>query len=216
MKDFNMNQHFDQKAAGWDEDAGRLALTADIRSALDHAMACLDNPRMLDYGAGTGLCSLPLAGKCSSLLAVDVSSKMLDQLKEKVRALGLSHVNILQQDFCIEPLIGIEFDVILCAMAMHHVNDIALLLRRFRALLAKGGLLCLADLDQEDGSFHGDNSGVQHFGFKREWLCDLLFKAGFSLVDVQTVHQIKKQTDKGERCYPVFFVAARLLSPASV
>ena len=213
MNRFKIDEHFDQKAAGWDEDAERLALTANIRGALERAMSGLVKPRMLDYGAGTGLCSLPLAEKCSSLLAVDVSSKMLDQLKEKARTLGLSHVNILQQDFSIETLVGGEFDVILCAMTMHHVRDIALLLRRFRALLASGGLLALADLDEEDGSFHADNSGVEHFGINREWLRERLIEAGFSTVEVDTVHQMNKPKAEGVRSYPVFFAKARMQAP---
>jgi 2-polyprenyl-3-methyl-5-hydroxy-6-metoxy-1,4-benzoquinol methylase len=197
---------FDKKAAGWDEDPQRLALAAGITGALEHEIAGMNRLRLLDYGAGTGLCSLPLAGKCSSVLAVDVSSGMLARLEEKARTNGLSHVRTLRWDVCIKPLAGIECDVILCAMTLHHVRDVGLLLRRFRTMLADGGLLALADLDKEDGTFHKDNSGVEHFGFRRDWLLNQLGKAGFTLVTVQTVHRI----EKNNRSYPVFFMAARM------
>ena len=122
----------------------------------------------MDYGCGTGLCSLPLAGRCSSVLGVDSSTEMLARLEAKARAAGLEQVTTRRHDLTAEPLAGLEFDVILCAMTLHHVREVGLLLNRFHSLLSPGGLLALADLDKEDGSFHQDTRGVEHHGFDRE------------------------------------------------
>ncbi len=205
VSDSSTAGRFDAKAAGWDEDPRRLALAADISKALDQEIAGMTKPRLLDYGAGTGLCSLPLAEKCSSVLAVDVSAGMLARLEEKARVAGFTHVKTLWWDICVKPLTAIECDVIFCAMTLHHVRKVDLLLQRFRSMLADGGLLAIADLDKEDGAFHTDHAGVEHFGFRRDWLLNRLGDAGFTLVTVQTVHRIKKDN----RSYPVFFMAAR-------
>jgi len=40
------------------------------------------------------------------------------------------------------------------AMTLHHVEDTTLLFQRFAEHLSDHGIVALADLDREDGSFH--------------------------------------------------------------
>ena len=40
-------------------------------------------------------------------------------------------------------------------MTLHHIHDLSTVLAAFATLLADGGHLCIADLEKEDGSFHG-------------------------------------------------------------
>lgn len=65
-------------------------------------------------------------------------------------------------------------DVIVSAMALHHVKEPSKQLCLFAKALKKGGTIAIADLAKEDGSFHSDNNGVYHLGFRlrRRWhLC---------------------------------------------
>ena len=200
--------HFDEKAKAWDEDPRRVALGAAIVQAVGIKLS--DQPRLLDYGCGTGLCSLPLAGRCASVLGVDSSTKMLAQLAAKARTSGFTHVATRQHDLTVEPLTGLEFDVILCAMTLHHVREIAPLLNRFYSLLVLGGMLALADLDEEDGSFHQDPHGVEHHGFRREWIQQQLETAGFIQVNFEMAYEFEKPAASGaSRRYPVFLATAR-------
>jgi len=200
--------HFDEKAKIWDEEPRRVAMGAAIARAVSAKLD--DRPRLLDYGCGTGLCSLPLAGRCASLLGVDSSAEMLAQLEAKAHAAGLVHVTTCQHDLCAAPLAGQEFDVILCAMTLHHVREIAPLLSRFHSLLVPGGLLAVADLDEEDGSFHQDTRGVEHHGFRREWIQQQLEGTGFTPVNFEMVHELEKPDASGAlRRYPVFLATAR-------
>jgi hypothetical protein len=73
-----------------------------------------------------------------------------------------------------------------------------------------GGWLCIADLDKEDGSFHGIEVDVHH-GFDREELAEKVAKAGFAAARFDTVFEIVKETQDGSRVYPVFLMAARLV-----
>jgi 2-polyprenyl-3-methyl-5-hydroxy-6-metoxy-1,4-benzoquinol methylase len=197
--------HFDEKAKTWDEDPRRVAMGAAVARAVQEKFSGSQRPRLLDYGCGTGLCSLPLAGRCASVLGVDSSTEMLGQLQAKARAAGLTHVTTRRHDLTAEPLAGLEFDVILCAMTLHHVQDVGALLQRFQSLLAPGGLLALADLDAEDGSFHQDTRCVEHHGFPRDWIREQLQAAGFPLVKFETAYEIEKP----DRRYPVFLATAR-------
>lgn len=76
----------------------------------------------------------------------------------------------------------------------------------FRAMLVEGGHLCIADLEREDGSFHGaDFDG--HHGFDRVSLSDELAGAGFHDVRFEACTDLRKDGHD----YPVFLaVASRL------
>jgi len=63
-------------------------------------------------------------------------------------------------------------------MTLHHVPDPAALIVQLSGALLPGGTLAVADLDAEDGSFHGDNTGVLHLGFDRVLLVRNLFQQG--------------------------------------
>jgi tRNA (cmo5U34)-methyltransferase len=64
-------------------------------------------------------------------------------------------------------------------------------------LLRPGGRLAAADLDPEDGSFHGDNTGVFHLGFERPALKALLEKTGFQEVRITTAASMVKDIPGG-------------------
>ena len=83
---------FDEKAKSWDEEPRRVAMGAAIARAVEAKIGGSQRPRLMDYGCGTGLCSLPLAGRCSSVLGVDSSTEMLARLEAKARAAGLTQV----------------------------------------------------------------------------------------------------------------------------
>lgn len=202
--------HFDEKAQSWDEEPRRVALGAAIARAAGAKLDNLLKPRLMDYGCGTGLCCLPLSDRCASVLGVDSSTEMLARLAAKARVAGLENVTTRRHDLTAEPLIGLEFDAILCAMTLHHVREVSGLLGRFHSLLIPGGLLVLADLDEEDGSFHQDTRGVEHHGFRREWILEQLQAAGFRQVDFETAYEIEKPGASGElHRYPVFLATAR-------
>ena len=199
---------FNEKAKIWDKDPRRVSLGAAIAQAVGPKIT--DRPRLMDYGCGTGLCSLPLAGSCATVLGVDSSDEMLAQMAAKAQSAGLAHVTTRCHNLVANPMVGQEFDVILCAMTLHHVREIPLLLSRFHSLLAPGGLLALADLDVEDGSFHQDTRGVEHHGFRREWIQQQLQEAGFIQGTFEMAHEIEKPDASGApRRYPVFLATAR-------
>lgn len=202
--------HFDEKAKTWDEEPRRVAMGAAIARAVGAQLDGMLKPRLMDYGCGTGLCCLPLADRCAAVLGVDSSTEMLARLATKARAAGLTQVTTRRHDLTAELLDGLEFDVILCAMTLHHVREVSLLLRRFHSLLSPGGLLAVADLDKEDGSFHQDTRSVEHHGFRREWIREQLEAAGFTQVHFETAHEIEKPDASGTpRRYPVFLATAR-------
>ena len=215
MKTWEMAGHFDRKAADWDANERRKAMAADIVRAVEREWPADSAPRLLDYGAGTGLCSLALAPRCVSVLAMDVSSEMLARLEGKAGAAGMNHLRTLQHDLCSSPLDDRRFDVILCAMTLHHIEDVDLLLGRFHSMLEPGGFLAIADLEKEDGTFHDDPTGVHHTGFNRDCLSRKMMDAGFTFVTMDTIHRIPKIRDGATKEYPVFCAIGRMRATGS-
>jgi len=193
---------FAEKAKDWDVNEMVLALSSGVGSSVLNNVDLTEQMHVMDFGAGTGLLTSQVAAKVNKVTAVDVSESMLEQLMAKEDLNG--KVEAVCQDITVDAL-GIEFDLIISAMAMHHVEDTDKMLQSFSGHLKSGAKVALADLDKEDGSFHPEGiDGVFHDGFEREAFQVKLENAGFNDVKFETAHTV----DKGEKKYPIFLVVA--------
>lgn len=200
---------FDSKARAWDGNPVFQARADRIAAAIRAAIPLNDDMRALDYGCGTGMLSFPLKDTLGHITLKDSSAGMLEVLREKIAAQGVSNMSVRQADLTDAPLPEERYDLIYSSMVLHHIPDTAGILATFHALLNPGGWLCAADLDQEDGSFHGIEVDVHH-GFDREALRQSTEAAGFTEVRFDTVFEIVKDTaEGGTRAYPVFLMVAR-------
>jgi CubicO group peptidase (beta-lactamase class C family) len=165
----------------------------------------------VDYGCGTGLLSMALQSAAGRVVGVDTSAGMLAKLQEKIQATGVTNVEARALDLSTEgPPDDLYPDLIVSAMTLHHIADLPSLLRAFRQWLRPGGYLALADLDTEDGSFHGSNADVHHLGIDRRWLVAELAGLGLQEVRATTASVIERPNDAGEvRRYPIFLVSAQ-------
>ncbi len=203
-------KHFDKAAAGWDQKQRRVELAAKIAAAISSTLPLNKKMTALEYGCGTGLVGLALAPQLLTLTAVDTSTGMLEVLAQKIKSEKITNVTPLRLDLLKEPLTD-RFDLIFCAMTLHHIKEADQLLARFRDLLQDGGYLAVADLKTEDGSFHdAEADGVMHHGFNTEELVTILTGLGLNQVAVQEVHSLIKTNDAGvERAYPVFLLTGK-------
>jgi predicted TPR repeat methyltransferase len=203
-------KHFDQAAAGWDQKQRRVEMAAKIAAAISSTLPLNKKMTALEYGCGTGLVGLALAPQLSALTAVDTSTGMLEVLAQKIKSEQITNVTPLRLDLSQESLTE-KFDLIFCAMTLHHIKEADQLLERFCDLLADGGYLAVADLKTEDGSFHeAEADGVMHHGFNPAELIVTLTKLGMKQVAVQEVHSLIKTNDAGvERAYPVFLLTGK-------
>jgi len=198
-----MSDLFNKKADDWDGQTIPQQLSKTIGPALIEHVSLNPEMDVMDFGAGTGLLTSHIVPLVKNVAAVDISKAMLNQLiakpefKEKVTAYC--------QDILHDPL-DKQFDLIISAMAIHHVKETAQLLKSFAQHLKPGARIALADLDEEDGSFHPpETQGVFHLGFDREAFSTLLKDAGFEEIQFLTAHIVEKDG----RDFPVFLVLGR-------
>lgn len=194
---------FDARAESWD-DAGKLKRATDVAAAIRRAVPLSRSMKALEYGAGTGLLSFCLRDELGPITLADSSAGMRAVAERKIAAANISNMRVIDLDLTQDPVPSDRYDLIFSMMTLHHVPDVPRVLADFRSLLNQGGWLCHADLDAEDGSFHGPEVDVHH-GFDRRTVREWLISAGFTGVSVDDCCDI----EHGGHRYSIFLAACR-------
>jgi ubiquinone/menaquinone biosynthesis C-methylase UbiE len=197
---------FDDAAETWDDDPGHEKRQVAVADAIEDAVELSPQMRALDIGGGTGRLSILLASRVGSVVVTDPSPGMVRVAQERIHAAGLSdRVRAVRADLTVDHLDG-PFDVAWSSMALHHVQDLDVLLQSVAQVLVDGGRLAIADLDEDpDGAFHTDVVDFAgHHGFNRQRLTEQLEGAGF--VDVGFVDATS--IVKSDREFGVFLCTA--------
>ena len=206
MSTQKLTPSFDERARDWDADPAKVRRAAAVADGIRRRVPLSPAMRALEYGAGTGLLGFMLEPELGPLTLADVSDGMLGVAREKIAARGDDDVVAVKLDLLADTPPGACFDLVFSLMTLHHVPDTDAVLHAFRGVLTPGGHLCIADLDAEDGSFHGPQVDVHH-GFDRDELAARARAAGFEAVRFDTVFEVEKAAS-GRR-YPVFLMSAR-------
>jgi ubiquinone/menaquinone biosynthesis C-methylase UbiE len=195
---------FDTHARTWDTDPMHIERSEAIAKEMIRILPTGKKLHALEYGAGTGILSFILRDRFSDIVLMDSSKEMINVCREKTEYFKTNHIHPIWIDLENTEYPG-KFDIIYNQMVMHHVKDINLIIRKFYDLLKPGGILAIADLYSEDGSFHGPDVTDVHWGFDPETLQKQMGKTGFTGYDVKTCYVVKKSTG---REYPIFLLTA--------
>lgn len=172
-----MEHHFNHKAGSFDSPKN-IFIANLIRQEVEKQIVDFSDKRILDFGGGTGLVSLPLTTQSKSVTLVDISEKMLEQARLKVEKQAIENVYLLQQDLLTKPLNQL-FDIIVVSRVLHHMPNIEKTLAMFRNHLVEDGQLFIADFVKTD---------VNHHGFHLDDLEGKLSQSGFSSVKSQIIY----------------------------
>jgi ubiquinone/menaquinone biosynthesis C-methylase UbiE len=201
--------NFDERAKDWDSDPKKVERARAVAEAIRNAIPLTTKMTALEYGCGTGLVSFALQSDLGQITLADTSQGMLDVLSEKIAAAGVTNMHPTRLDLSTDPLPAERFDLTYSLMVLHHIDDAKGILKKFHALLEPSGILCVADLDKEDGTFHTDGTTDVHLGFERSELQNWVEDAGFADVKFSTAYEIKKKIGDEEKIFPVFLLTAR-------
>lgn len=203
-------EFFDQAAQTWDDDPAKVERAESVARQLAGRLDLGAGARLLEYGAGTGLVTqalLAALGPSAEGVAVtvaDASQGMRDVLAAKAADGTLpADTRVWSLDLTADEVPGERFDLVATVQVLHHVHDLARALAGFAALVEPGGHLAIADLEAEDGSFHGEGFGGHH-GFHRDELAAQLRAAGFADVTFEDAYRMEKDG----RSYPLFLALA--------
>jgi ubiquinone/menaquinone biosynthesis C-methylase UbiE len=112
---------------------------------VDRLLAHRPFTNVLDVGTGTGRHALNLARRGARVTALDQSPEMLAvaRLAAQREVLPIDfHLRSLHDDL---PFEADQFDLVICALTLCHVPDLAHALGEFARVLQDGGLLLITD-----------------------------------------------------------------------
>jgi ubiquinone/menaquinone biosynthesis C-methylase UbiE len=206
-QNFHMND-FDLKAKEWDMNPMHTERSITIARQMIGNLPLTKTMKAMEFGAGTGLLSFYLQDHFAEITLMDSSEEMLKQARLKFGSdnhlkINTAYLNLEQEEYNAG-----TFDIIYSQMVLHHIKDINSIIKKFYRLLNPGGILAIADLYKEDGSFH-DGDMTVHPGFDPEKLVSLLRVSNFTVSGILPCFIIRKETKSEEiKEYPVFLLTA--------
>jgi ubiquinone/menaquinone biosynthesis C-methylase UbiE len=130
-------------ATSYDQEKNALIFIEERE--VDRLLAGLSFSRVLDVGTGTGRHALKLARRGVSVTAIDQSPEMLAVARQAAQREDLPiDFRLLSLDDGL-PFEAGQFDLLICALMLCHVPDLARTLREFARVLQDGGHLLITD-----------------------------------------------------------------------
>ncbi len=200
-----MSCYFDSVAGSWDMNP-MVIERATATAGLVKSSPIDERKRLIDFGGGTGLLSLLLKDDFDEITIVDTSEAMLREAHSnicKAKAPNIKTATALPDSMN-------SHSALVSLMCLHHVQDLESFFAKASCLITEGGGLFIADLYEDDGSYHQhDPDFIGHHGFDVEKLSHMVSKHGFEVVRVNEYFRVLKETPGGkEYVYPLFFLAA--------
>jgi len=200
--------NFDEKAKEWDDNPIHIERSRAIAEAIRKNVSLSVTMKAFEYGCGTGLLSFTLQHDLGSITMADNSDGMLQVLRDKIKEQNAENLVPIKIDLTNDSLPDQKYDLIFTQMTLHHIQDIDAILSTFYKMLNNNGILCIADLDKEDGSFHGKEVHDVHHGFDRDKLADKMRDSGFNNITFSTAYKMSREIDNVAKTFPVFLSVA--------
>jgi len=201
------------------EDFNLMAKDFDTDRRIERAKVIADEIRQhmhdghaksaLEYGCGTGLVGFQLINDVESMLFVDSSAAMIEQVKQKLHSLGKSTDCADCHDFMVDVPNDIRADYIFSSLVLHHIKDTKAILSRLHGMLNNEGHLLIIDLNTDDGSFHAEYPHFDgHHGFEQPSIVSLATEVGFKKVGIKTFYHGYKTVNGNTNPYSLFILDA--------
>lgn len=114
------------------------AIAEEVADFILKLVAATPETSFLEPGVGTGLNVFPLVKRGYSVTGVDISAKMLAQLRQKLPSIP-TNLTLIHGDTSQLPFSDNSFDVVLTVHMLHVVSDWSIFLDEVYRVLKPGG-----------------------------------------------------------------------------
>ncbi|RKP51455.1 class I SAM-dependent methyltransferase [Cohnella endophytica] len=166
----------------------RIQIAKVSSDAIREYLVEANSKNAIDFGCGTGLVGMNLLNDFNSMLFLDTSPNMIDQIKQKISDSNIRNANTLCFDFEKASLTDLHADSIFMAQVLLHIDDVELILSRLFDVLNEGGHLLIVDFDKNEKVI----SDIVHNGFNQDELTDLMTKIGYKNIQSKTFYNGSK------------------------
>lgn len=162
----------------------RIQIAKRTSDAIREHLINTENKNAIDFGCGTGLVGMNLLNNFSSILFLDTSENMINQIKQKISDLNIQNADTVCFDFEKENLSNLHADYIFMAQVLLHIGDVELVLSRLYDVLNEGGHLLIVDFNKNQKI----SSEIVHNGFDQTELANIMTKIGYKTVQSKTFY----------------------------
>jgi putative AdoMet-dependent methyltransferase len=129
---------------------GQMAKLRDVKRETENVIKSLGigpDDLVVEFGTGTGGLCLEVAKHCKRVIGIDVSDKMLEYAKEKMRQRGIVNIDFVHGSFLTYQHSCTPVDFVITQLTLHHLPDFwkQIALNRINTILREGGVLYLKD-----------------------------------------------------------------------
>jgi len=176
-------EKFESIANSYDT-ANTITLAKVSVNAVREYLVDTKNKDAIDFGCGTGLIGMSLVNDFKSMVFIDTSQNMLNQVKLKLVDLNVHHADTLCVDFEQENQTNLHTDYIIMSLVLLHIGEFESVLSKLYGILNPGGHLLIVDFDKNEKV----NSDLVHNGFDQKQLSDIMRKIGYRLIQSKTFY----------------------------
>jgi ubiquinone/menaquinone biosynthesis C-methylase UbiE len=142
----------------------------------------------IDFGCGTGLVGMNLLDDFQSILFLDSSQNMIQQVKEKISLSNKKNADTLCFDFEKDSLTDLHADYIFMAQVLLHIKDLQPVLSKLYDVLNPEGHLIIVDFNKNEDIV----SDLVHNGFDQEELKSKMSHIGYKHIQSKTIYHGSK------------------------
>lgn len=171
-----MSDSWDDYAEEWDTNSDAMSYSEKVYEALLHEVN-IKGLNIFDFGCGTCLLTEKMASSAESIIALDVSTKMLDVLNSKKlpNVVPVSEA-LTSQAIKENAVFSNRFDVIVASSVFSFLQEYVSTLKLLRSLLVPDGLLLHWDWLSPDLD--------SNFGLSEAKVKQSLCEAGFNQISI--------------------------------
>jgi ubiquinone/menaquinone biosynthesis C-methylase UbiE len=166
----------------------RVQIAKVSSDAIRNYLVDATNKNAIDFGCGTGLVGMNLLNEFNSILFLDTSQKMINQIDQKITKFNIQNVDTLCFDIEKESPVDLQADYIFMAQVLLHIHDVELVLSRLFDVLNVGGHLLIVDFNKNEKVV----SDIVHNGFNPEELTDIMTKIRYRDTQFNTFYEGSK------------------------
>lgn len=162
----------------------RIQIAKVSSDAIREYLVNAKSKNAIDFGCGTGLVGMNLLHDFNSMLFLDTSQNMINQIKHKISDFNIQNADTLCFDFEKEASSDFHADYIFMAQVLLHIHDVELVLSRLFDVLNEGGHLLIVDFNKNEKIV----SDIVHNGFNQVELTDMMEKIGYKDIQSKTFY----------------------------
>ncbi|MCX7709963.1 MAG: helix-turn-helix domain-containing protein [Clostridia bacterium] len=201
-------EFFNEVAPDWEE-MRKNYYDESIKNKLMELDLLKKNMTIVDLGAGDGYISRAIAKSVKKVVAVDISSEMLKELKKKAREAGIKNIEAVESDGRDVPFENGNADMICTSMYLHHIDEPENAVAEMNRMLRPGGKVFLADFYEHSNRELKDKMHDVWPGFKPDSIKAWFEKNGFSDVKIENLSgDFQKSANSGHRPASIFVLTA--------